>query len=98
MGKKVADSRFGGCGKAREVLKLLESYGYRRVFSGEFFNEFVIDAPLDVLEDGLKEGYLFGVPLRYWGVGDGIMIAITDAVTDADIAALCKVFGVERGA
>ncbi len=82
--------------RAHEVAELLEEYGYKRIYNGEFFNEFVIDAPIDVLEEGMKKGYVFGVPLSYWGYGDGILITITDAATHADIAALLDNFGVEK--
>jgi glycine dehydrogenase subunit 1 len=81
---------------ARERLQELE--GVSLVHSQPVVREFAIsvDAPLEaVIERCREEGVNPGYPLRfdYPEIGDGLLVAITERRTRADIDRLCEVLG-----
>ena len=80
---------------AHDALAALEATGFRRRFSGQFFNEFVIaiDRPEAALAAAERRGVLAGLSLaRDYPELDGVLlIAVTEMNPAADVASLCEV-------
>jgi glycine dehydrogenase subunit 1 len=82
---------------AHEALEALESVGIPRRFRGKVFNEFVVAVPnaAKVLADAERAGVLAGIPMArdYPEVADGILVAVTEMNTRAQIERLRGSFG-----
>lgn len=82
--------------KAAEKLSSLP--GYRIGYSGHFFNEFVLETPVDaektVLE-AMKKGVRPGIPLGKFhpDMKNSLLVAVTDWNTPDDIDTLADVLG-----
>lgn len=81
---------------ARETLLAID--GVEAVVDGPTFREFAVRTPIpaeEVVEGMADEGYLAGLPLRpEYGAGDnGLVIAVTEKRTKAEIDGFAAAFG-----
>ncbi len=71
------------------IDRLTKETKAKRVFDGPIFNEFVVELPVDadmVVEKGIQEGILAGVPLGQFGFPKNwISVATTEKLSEADI-------------
>jgi len=83
--------------RAVKVAERLAAISGVSVVNGSFFNEFVLKLPVNaanVVQSLAERGILAGVPLgRLYpdnpDLANGLLVAVTETVTDADIDALC---------
>jgi glycine dehydrogenase subunit 1 len=89
--------------RARDTLARLEALaGVRRAFAAPFFNEFVVDLPVEA--EGLcrtlsRRGILAGVPLAGLGAGSTrqLLVCATELTRPADIETLAAAIEQETG-
>jgi glycine dehydrogenase subunit 1 len=80
---------------AHDALAALEAAGFRRRFTGQSFNEFVIaiDRPDAALAAAAERGVLAGLSLArdYPELDGALLISVTEMNSTADITRLCEV-------
>jgi len=86
------------CARAHQLAGKIESIdGFRVVFTGPFFREFVVECPhgnAKVLAAARREGILAGIPLdRYFGdkFADRLLVAVTEKHESEDFEKFCDV-------
>jgi glycine dehydrogenase subunit 1 len=71
--------------------------GVSLAFDGPFFKEFAVRVPVDpgaLLSEVGRLGFHGGIPLKKWGpgLGDAILIAVTEKRTKAEIDGLAAAY------
>ena len=96
MGKEgIRDVAYQTTQKARYLAKKLEEKGIRRVYSGEFFREFVVhvDGVGERIQEGLREGILIGVDLGRFEpeLENHLLVSLTEKRTKEEMEKFIRV-------
>lgn len=81
--------------KSRRLLSILEKYGFKKVFSAEFFNEFTVshDQAEEIYNKLLQKDIVLGVKLSDFHGGsynDKLLVCCTENFLDEDFERLEK--------